>query len=91
MNKLLNIESWNEVTRGLYVYPAGTNVAYEMHIMYWDRETKLDSANTKLYLVGEWYDKAKKKNTMEREELFTGPLCACQMAALEDFEKNMKS
>ena len=79
-----NLKDWKEVTKGIYVTPIATNVAYEIHIKYWDMETDILSANASLYIVGDWHAKDG-KNTRERELLVdSAPVMACLEKALED-------
>ena len=80
------LENWNEVTKGLYRYVIGANVCYEIHIMYWNRNTNIMSANCKLYIVGDW--RGDNGSYFEREILCDGPLAACLGVAVEDNEEN---
>lgn len=85
MNELKN---WNEVTRGLYRYVLAAGVCYEIHICMWRHSTDVLSANSKLYIVGEWNDNTD-GDYFERELLLEGPLAACLEAAVEDDKKNI--
>lgn len=49
-----NLKDWKEVTKGIYRYVISANVAYEIHIKYWDMDTDILSANASLYIVGDW-------------------------------------
>lgn len=48
---MINLKNWKEVTKGLYRYVVSSNVAYEIHINYWDEETNIMTANASLYIV----------------------------------------
>lgn len=86
MNKL---ENWTEVTKGLYRYVIAANVAYEIHIMYWDRKTDILSAHCELYIVGDWRTNDS-GSYFERGMLCDGPLAACLECAVEDDKENNK-
>ena len=64
-----NLKNWKEVTKGLYRYVISTNVAYEIHIKYWDMDTDILSANASLYIVGDWRSRDGKKH--KRKRVFT--------------------
>lgn len=82
------LENWYEVTKGLYRYVIGANCCYEIHIMYWDRNTDILAANCKLCLVGDWLISQGGGSFFEREHLFGGPLAACLEYAVTDNEEN---
>lgn len=81
------LENWYEVTRGLFRYVIGAKVCYEIYVLTHDHATDIMSANSKLYLVGDWKSRDG-RNIFEREELFVGPLTACVQAAVEDNKEN---
>lgn len=86
MNELKN---WKEVTRGLYRYVIAAGACYEIHILHWDRDTDIMSANCNLYVAGTWYSCGDDKSSyFERELLLTGPMAACLHKAVEDFNDN---
>lgn len=88
MNELKN---WTEVTKGLYRYVISSNVAYEIHVIYWDHTTDILAANASLFLVGEWYNTKSCRHTTERECLLDrGPVTACLAKAVEDDKENNK-
>lgn len=80
-----DLKNWIEVTRGLYRYIVATKVCYEIHIMYWAKETDILTANAKLYIVGDW--NTDNGPVYERELLLDGPVVACLEKAVEDEEK----
>ena len=41
-NNMIKLENWKEVTKGIYRYVIGANVAYEIHIMTWNHKTKIE-------------------------------------------------
>lgn len=85
---MTNFKNWKEVTKGLYRYVVSSNVAYEIHIKYWDMDTDILSANANLYIVGDWRSRDG-KNTREREcLLYSAPVIACLGKAEEDDLKN---
>lgn len=89
---MINLKKWKEVTKGLYRYVVSSNVAYEIHIKYWDMDTDILSANASLYIVGDWRSKDE-KNIRERECLLeSAPVMACLGKAEEDnIENNVES
>lgn len=83
-----NLKDWKEVTKGIYRYVISANVAYEIHIKYWNMDTDILSANASLYIVGDWCSDDG-KNTIERECLLeSGPVMACLGKAIEDDREN---
>ena len=85
---ICSLESWNEVTRGLYRYVLSAGACYEIHVLYHDKETDILSANASLYIVGDWQDK-EGKDFFERECLLEkAPLMACLGKAKVDNEEN---
>lgn len=89
---MINLKNWKEVTKGLYRYVVSSNVAYEIHIKYWDMNTDILSANASLYIVGDWRSRDG-KCTRERECLLdSAPVIDCLSKAEEDdFENNTES
>lgn len=87
-----NLKNWLEITKGIYRYVISTNVAYEIHIKYWDMETDILTANASLYIVGDWRSRDG-KNTRERECLLeSAPVMDCLAKAEEDdIENNVES
>ena len=81
-----DIKNWNEVTKGLYRFVIAPGACYEIHILHWDRDTDVLSANCNLYVVGEWRDSD--GSYFERELLLTGPMAACLQKAVEDYNEN---
>ncbi len=88
-NNMIKLENWKEVTKGIYRYVIGANVSYEIHIMTYNHKTKIESANSVLYIAGDWRAKDG-ENFFEREKLFSGLLSACIMTAIEDNKENNK-
>lgn len=83
-----NLKDWKEVTKGIYRYVIAENVAYEIHINYWNMETDILTANASLYIVEAWHNKDG-TNTLERECLLeSGPVMACLGEAVEDDREN---
>lgn len=79
-----NLKDWKEVTKGIYRYVIAENVAYEIHINYWNMETDILAANASLYIVEAWHNKDG-TNTLGREYLLdSGPVMACIERAIED-------
>lgn len=89
---MINLKNWKEVTKGLYRYVVSSNVAYEIHIKYWDMDTDILSANASLYIVGDRRSRDG-KSTREREcLLYSAPVMACLAQAEEDdLENNTES
>lgn len=81
------LENWTEITKGLYRYVISAGCCYEIHIKCWDHNTDKLSANSELYIVGDWRSRDG-RSIFERESLFTGPLAACLEAAEKDNKEN---
>lgn len=81
MNKL---ENWNEVTKGLYRYVIATNVAYEIHVLYWQHDTDILTSKCNLYVVGDWRTDSG-RSFLERELLLSGqPFFECIQEAIRN-------
>lgn len=87
-----NFKNWKEVTKGIYRYVVSANVAYEIHIKYWNMKTDILTANASLYIVGDWKTE-EGENIRERECLLdSAPVMACLGKAEEDnLENNTES
>lgn len=85
MNEFKN---WKEVTRGLYRYVIAPGACYEIHIIHWEHKTDILSANSMLYIVGEWGNNV--VSFFERKLLLKGPMAACLQKAVEDYEENVE-
>nr|DAD58398.1 MAG TPA: hypothetical protein [Caudoviricetes sp.] len=87
-----DLKNWVEVTKGLYRIAVAANVAYEIHIKYWNMDTDILSANASLYIVGDWCSRDG-KNIRERECLLeSAPVMACLAKVEEDdIENNVES
>ena len=84
-----DINNWNEVTKGIYRYIIAAGAAYEIHLNYWDHATDIRTANSSLYVVGDWRDK-EGHNFFERETLLDSqPLFECLSAAEKDYKEHM--
>ena len=87
-DKMLILANWTEVTKGLYRYVIASNVAYEIHIIYWESDTDILTAKASLYIVGNWrqYDG---NSFFERELLLEEqPVFECLVAAEKDDKEN---
>ena len=87
-DKMLILANWTEVTKGLYRYVIAANVAYEIHIIYWESDTDILTAKASLYIVGNWrqYDG---NSFFERELLLEEqPVFECLVAAEKDDKEN---
>jgi hypothetical protein len=91
---LKDLSKWNEITKGLYRYVIGSNVAYEIHLLYHDKKTDILTAKSSLFIVGDWYKIDKETNKQvdffERECLLKeGDLKDClNEAFLDDINNN---
>lgn len=84
-----DLKNWNEVTKGLYRYVVGANVAYEIHILHFEHGADILTATSGLYLVGDWHEKGG-KSFLERECLASEqPVEHCLKKAVEDYKENM--
>ena len=83
---MINLENWNEITKGLYRYVIAARVWYEIYVMYHSKNTDILTANASLYIVGDWCSSNGSKY-FKRELLLNGPLCACLEKAVEDEEE----
>ncbi len=88
---ILELNNWKEVTRGLYRFVIGASVAYEIHILYYSKETDILTAKASLYLVGEWKEEGARSFVLERELLLgERPVFECLSEAKRDYEKNFR-
>lgn len=87
-----DLKNWLEITKGIYRHVISANVAYEIHINYWDMDTNILTANASLYIVGDWRS-GNGKGTRERECLLdSAPVMDCLVKAEEDdLENNTES
>ena len=81
------LENWTEVTKGLYRYVVSAGCCYEIHIMYHAKDTDILTANSSLYIVGDWTSVDDDSKFFERGLLLNGPLIACLEKAVEDEEE----
>lgn len=51
---ILDLESWKEVTRGLYRYVIAANACYEICVWFHDLTADILNAKASLYITGEW-------------------------------------
>ena len=90
VSEMKYLENWNKVTKGLYRYVVGTNVAYEIHILYWLHDTDILTAKASLFIVGEWRQNINGVTYTERECLMNEqPVIHCLEKAVEDYKENM--
>jgi hypothetical protein len=83
-----DLKNWGEVTRGLYRYVIAAKVCYEIHVLYHEEGTGIESARANLYIAGDW--NGSKKNFFERERILCDePVLNCLYAAVEDYKNNM--
>ena len=88
---ILKLDNWKEVTRGLYRFVIAPSVAYEIHILYYSKETDILTAKASLYLVGEWKEEGARSFVLERELLLgERPVFECLSEAKRDYEKNFR-
>ena len=79
-----NLNNWKEVTKGLYRYAIGANIAYEIHVLFWYHDTDILTAQASLFIVGE-YNCTK----TEREcILYEHTVSDCLEAAVCDYNSN---
>ena len=89
--KMIKLENWTEVTKGLYRFVIAAGCCYEIHIMYHSKETDILTANASLYIVGDWTSVDNDSKFFERELLLNGPLAACLEKAVEDNKEMNKN
>ena len=83
-----DLKNWNEVTKGLYRYAVGPNVAYEIHILHFVHGADILAALSSLYLVGDWVGAG--KTYLDRECLVSERTVEyCLGKAVEDYKENM--
>lgn len=87
-----DLKNWLEITKGIYRHVISANVAYEIHIKYWNMKTDILSATASLFIIGDWHTKDG-ENVRERECLLdSAPVMACLGKAEEDdIENNSES
>ena len=84
------LESWTEVTRGLYRYAVAAKVCYEIHILYWADDTDILTAKANLYLVCNWTRIPERTSFFSREILLAEqPVFECLAAAEKDYKENL--
>lgn len=84
-----DFKNWREITTGLYRYVIAPGACYEIHIIYWNKETDILTAKANLFIVGDWINNQSKKKTIEREELLhEQPIFECISKAIEDEKEN---
>ena len=84
IDDLLNLEKWNEVTRGLYRFVIAAKVCYEIHVLYHADGTDIKTAKASLYVVGNWF--AGGKSFFERECILKEqPVFECLDVARKDY------
>lgn len=81
---MIKLENWTEITKGLYRYVISDGYCYEIHIKYHAKETDILSANSSLYIVGDWTASDDNCSYFERKLLLNGPLMACLGKVIED-------
>ena len=90
VSEIKDLKNWTEVTKGLYRYVIGTNVAYEIHILYWSHDTDILTAKASLFLVGDWTKNIHGVTFTERECLMNEqPVIHCLGKAVEDYKEYM--
>jgi hypothetical protein len=57
-----DLNTWTEITDGIYKYQIDVNFAYEIHILYWHHNTNIITARASLYLL----DNRKSKKVLTR-------------------------
>ena len=85
--RMIKLENWREVTKGIYRYVVSAGCCFEIHIMYHTKDTDILTANASLYIVGDWTTANGYCSYFERELLLNGPLIACLEKAVEDEEE----
>ena len=87
-SNMLELNNWTEITTGLYRYVIASNVAYEIHIIYWESNTDILTAKASLYIVGDWRQ-SNGNSFFERELLLEEqPVFECLVAAEKDDKEN---
>ena len=82
------LENWNEITKGLYRYVIGANVAYEIHIVFWYHFTDILTAQASLYVIGDWKERPNISFTERVCLLQSNSLQNCLLKAMEDYNEN---
>lgn len=89
LRQMKDLDSWCEVTKGLYRFLVGTNACYEIHINIRKFDTPVLTANASLFLVGNWCDK-NGVNFFSRECLLSKQSVRnCIEKAIQDYKENM--
>ena len=82
------LKNWKEVTKGIFRYVIAPAVCYEIHILFWNRDTDILTAKASLFIVGDWRS-AEVDIFFERECLLAEqPVFECLAAAQKDNEEN---
>lgn len=85
---MIDIKDWKEISRGVYRYDITDKVAYEIVILYWDKDSNINTAMANLYFGGFWVDKYG-RTTLERDCLLeNAPVIECVDRAVQDDKLN---
>lgn len=93
-SNILDLENWNEITKGLYRYVISANATYEIHIKFRSVWEDINEAQASLYLAGEWIGQTN-GDYFERELLLDGvsserTVKECLEAAYNDYKENVE-
>lgn len=88
--KMIKLENWTEITKGIYRYVISAGCCYEIHIMNHTKDTDILTANASLYIVGDWTTANGHYSYFERELLLNGSVMECLEKAVEE-EKEIEN
>lgn len=89
LERMKDLNNWEEVTKGLYRYVVGANVCYEIHVIIRKFDTPVLEGIASLFIVGDWQDKDN-VNFFARESLLENKTVQkCIEKAIQDYKENM--
>lgn len=84
------LKNWTEISKGYFRFVIGANVAYEIIVEFWSKDTPIETARGSLCIVGEWRNKDS-SDTIEREWILKEqPIQHLLEAAVKDDSENNK-
>lgn len=88
--KILKLENWTEVSRGIYRYVLSANACYEIHIVCHPDNTNIMKAIANVYIVGHWTHIKENISQFTRETLAGSQTVEeCMKVACNDYNQNV--
>lgn len=87
--KILKLENWTEVSRGIYRYVLAANACYEIHVKSHLDGVNIEDAIADLYLVGDWVDVGGNSGFIRDLLNRNITVAECVAGAYQDYLSNM--